>query len=177
MAIKKGRSNVVLRQGVKLAGVPQTLRLIQLIRIVRSVCWKNRLKARTSPWILWRHGFARYAQDFCAVQPRIAAIETRKRRALQRQCRPQIRNEKSRSKCRLRGSGRNHYPNMRLQGKTALITGGNSGIGLVTARLFVAQGARVAITGRNKTTLHALSGVGACSNQVLALQPHPLICG
>ena len=62
---------------------------------------------------------------------------------------------------------------MRLQGKT-LITGGNSGIGLVTARLFVAQGARVAITGRSKTTLDARSGAGACSNQVLALQPHPL---
>src|SRR5258708_34763535 len=42
---------------------------------------------------------------------------------------------------------------MRLQNKTALITGGNSGIGLATARLFVAEGARVAITGRNKTTI------------------------
>jgi NAD(P)-dependent dehydrogenase (short-subunit alcohol dehydrogenase family) len=44
---------------------------------------------------------------------------------------------------------------MRLANKTALITGGNSGIGLATARLFVAEGARVAITGRNQSTLDA----------------------
>lgn len=43
----------------------------------------------------------------------------------------------------------------RLANKTALITGGNSGIGLATARLFVAEGARVAITGRNQKTLRA----------------------
>jgi len=42
---------------------------------------------------------------------------------------------------------------MRLQNKTAFITGGNSGIGLETARLFIAEGARVAITGRNQATL------------------------
>ena len=42
---------------------------------------------------------------------------------------------------------------MRLSGKTALITGGNSGIGLATARAFVQQGARVAITGRDQATL------------------------
>ena len=44
---------------------------------------------------------------------------------------------------------------MRLKGKTALITGGNSGIGLATARLFIAEGADVAITGRNQATLDA----------------------
>ena len=44
---------------------------------------------------------------------------------------------------------------MRLKNKTALITGGNSGIGLETARLFVKEGARVIITGRNQATLDA----------------------
>lgn len=45
---------------------------------------------------------------------------------------------------------------MRLKNKTAFITGGNSGIGLATARLFVAEGAKVAITGRNQATLEAV---------------------
>src|SRR5580700_4464992 len=42
---------------------------------------------------------------------------------------------------------------MKLAGKKALITGGNSGIGLATARIFVAEGAQVAITGRDQETL------------------------
>jgi NAD(P)-dependent dehydrogenase (short-subunit alcohol dehydrogenase family) len=44
---------------------------------------------------------------------------------------------------------------MKLTGKKALITGGNSGIGLATARLFIKEGAQVAITGRNQETLDA----------------------
>jgi NAD(P)-dependent dehydrogenase (short-subunit alcohol dehydrogenase family) len=41
----------------------------------------------------------------------------------------------------------------RLIGKNALITGGNSGIGLATAKLFREYGARLAITGRDQSSL------------------------
>lgn len=41
----------------------------------------------------------------------------------------------------------------KLEGKIALVTGGNSGIGLATAKRFVDEGAYVYITGRRQSTL------------------------
>jgi NAD(P)-dependent dehydrogenase (short-subunit alcohol dehydrogenase family) len=43
----------------------------------------------------------------------------------------------------------------KLEGKIALITGGNSGIGLATAKQFVSEGAYTFITGRRKSELDA----------------------
>ncbi|HEY3597766.1 MAG TPA: SDR family oxidoreductase [Paraburkholderia sp.] len=41
----------------------------------------------------------------------------------------------------------------RFEGKTVLVTGGSSGMGLVTAQAFAAEGARVVITGRDEAAL------------------------
>lgn len=50
---------------------------------------------------------------------------------------------------------------MRFTGKTALVTGGNSGIGFVTAQRLIAEGARVVITGRDRAKLdQAISELG-----------------
>lgn len=56
----------------------------------------------------------------------------------------------------------------RLEGKTAVVTGGNSGIGLATAKRFLEEGARVAISGRNQKTL--AEAVKTLGDGVLAVQ-------
>jgi NAD(P)-dependent dehydrogenase (short-subunit alcohol dehydrogenase family) len=56
----------------------------------------------------------------------------------------------------------------KLSGKVALVTGGNSGIGLATAKHFVGEGAFVYITGRSQTKLD--SAVKEIGSNVTAVQ-------
>jgi NAD(P)-dependent dehydrogenase (short-subunit alcohol dehydrogenase family) len=56
----------------------------------------------------------------------------------------------------------------KLEGKVAVITGGNSGIGLATAQRFVAEGAYVYITGRRQSELDA--AVKQIGKSIIAVQ-------
>jgi NAD(P)-dependent dehydrogenase (short-subunit alcohol dehydrogenase family) len=57
----------------------------------------------------------------------------------------------------------------KLKDKVAVITGGNSGIGLATAREFIAQGAKVVITGRKQAAIdEAVRELGGKATGVLA---------
>ena len=57
----------------------------------------------------------------------------------------------------------------RFEGKVALVTGGNSGIGLAVARGLVEEGARVVIVGRNaETVAQSAADLGAAAHGVVA---------
>src|ERR1051325_11210810 len=56
----------------------------------------------------------------------------------------------------------------RLEGKVAVVTGGNSGIGVATAKRLQEEGARVAISGRSRQTLD--EAVRTIGNGVVAVQ-------
>ena len=58
---------------------------------------------------------------------------------------------------------------LKLEGKISVVTGGTSGIGLATAKLFAAEGAYVFVTGRRKAELDAaVAAIGANASGVQA---------
>lgn len=58
----------------------------------------------------------------------------------------------------------------RLTGKVAVITGGNSGVGAATAKLFAAEGASVVITARRVAALDAIAEeIKQAGGEVLAM--------
>jgi NAD(P)-dependent dehydrogenase (short-subunit alcohol dehydrogenase family) len=57
---------------------------------------------------------------------------------------------------------------MKLNNKIAVITGGNSGIGLTTAQTFISEGATVIIIGRNEQALD--EAVRSLGEKATALQ-------
>ena len=58
----------------------------------------------------------------------------------------------------------------RLEDKVAIVTGGNSGVGAATAKLFAAEGAKVVITARRKEALEKVAEeITAAGGEVLAI--------